>query len=52
MALITLWMLAGIWLLWWPTEVSEREFIEYFYFMIALLAAVNCADPQKNAQTA
>jgi hypothetical protein len=46
-ALITLWMLAGIWFLWWPTEVSEREFIEYFYFMIALLAAVNCNDPQK-----
>jgi NADH:ubiquinone oxidoreductase subunit 6 (subunit J) len=51
MALITLWMLAGIWFLWWPTEVSEREFIEYFYFMIALLAAVNCTDPQKNTQT-
>jgi hypothetical protein len=50
-ALITLWMLAGIWFLWWPTEVSEREFIEYFYFMIALLAAVNCTDPQKNTQT-
>jgi len=47
MALITLWMLVGIWFLWWPTEVSEREFIEYFYFMIALLAAVNCTDPQK-----
>ena len=51
-ALITLWMLAGLWFLWWPTEVSEREFIEYFYFMIALLAAVNCTDPQKNTQTA
>ena len=51
MALITLWMLAGIWFLWWPTEVSEREFIEYFYFMIALLAAVNCTSPQKNTQS-
>jgi hypothetical protein len=45
-------MLAGIWFLWWPTEVSEREFIEYFYFMIALLAAVNCVDPPKNNQNA
>jgi hypothetical protein len=52
MALITLWMLAGIWFLWWPTEVSEREFIEYFYFMIALLAAVNCVDSSKNNQNA
>jgi hypothetical protein len=40
-------MLVGIWFLWWPAEVSEREFIEYFYFMIPLLAAVNCTDPQK-----
>jgi O-antigen ligase len=47
LALITLWMIAGIWFLWWPTEVSEREFIEYFYFMIALLAAINCAVPKK-----
>jgi hypothetical protein len=47
LALITLWMIAGIWFLWWPTEVSEREFIEYFYFMIALLAAINCTVPKK-----
>jgi hypothetical protein len=46
LALITLWMIVGIWFLWWPTEVSEREFIEYFYFMIALLAAINCSDSQ------
>lgn len=52
MGLITLWMLAGMWFLWWPTEVSEREFIEYFYFMIALLASVNCTNPQKNTQSA
>lgn len=36
-ALATPWILGGIWLLWWPTEVSEREFIEYLFFMIALL---------------
>jgi hypothetical protein len=47
LAFITLWMIVGIWFLWWPAEVSEREFIEYFYFMIALLAAINCAVPKK-----
>lgn len=38
-ALASLWILGGIWVLWWPTEVSEREFIEYLFFMIALLGA-------------
>ena len=41
LALATLWILGGIWLLWWPTEVSEREFIEYLFFMIALFGAIN-----------
>ena len=36
-ALAAMWILGGIWVLWWPTEVSEREFIEYLFFMIALL---------------
>ena len=38
-ALATPWILGGIWVLWWSTEVSEREFIEYLFFMIALLGA-------------
>lgn len=37
LAFAALWILGGIWVLWWPTEVSEREFIEYLFFMIALL---------------
>jgi hypothetical protein len=37
-ALTALWILGGMWVLWWPTEVSEREFIEYLFFVIALLA--------------
>jgi hypothetical protein len=37
MALTALWILGGMWVLWWPTEVSEREFIEYLFFVIALL---------------
>jgi len=41
LALASIWILGGIWVLWWPTEVSEREFIEYFFFMIALLGSVN-----------
>ena len=40
LALASIWILGGIWVLWWPTEVSEREFIEYLFFMIALLGAV------------
>jgi len=49
-ALITVWMLCGIWFLWWPTEVSEREFIEYFYFMIAFFAAVNYTNQHKRPE--
>ena len=40
-ALSSLWILGGIWVLWWPTEVSEREFIEYLFFIIALLGSSN-----------
>jgi len=40
-ALSTLWILAGIWLVWWSTELSEREFIEHLFFMIALLGGAN-----------
>jgi hypothetical protein len=40
-AIATLWILGGCWLLWWPTEVSEREFIEYLFFILALLATIN-----------
>jgi len=41
LALASIWILGGIWVLWWPTEVSEREFIEYLFFMIALLGSAN-----------
>jgi hypothetical protein len=41
LALPALWILGGIWVLWWPTEVSEREFIEYLFFMIALLGTAH-----------
>jgi len=40
-AFASIWVLAGIWVLWWPTEVSEREFIEYLFFITILLGAVN-----------
>ena len=36
-----IWVLGGIWVLWWPTEVSEREFIEQLFFIIAVFAASN-----------
>ena len=39
LAFASIWILGGIWVLWWPTEVSEREFIEYLFFMIALLGS-------------
>ena len=38
-ALSSLWILGGIWVLWWPAEVSEREFIEHLFFMTALLGS-------------
>ena len=39
LALSSSWILVGIWVLWWPAELSEREFIEYLFLMIALLGA-------------
>lgn len=39
-AIPTLWILIGMWLLWWPAEISEREFIEQFFFMVAFLGTV------------
>lgn len=35
-----IWQLLGIWLVWWPTEVSEREFIEQFFFSIAIFTGI------------
>jgi hypothetical protein len=35
-AYLALWIIGGIWLLWWPAELSEREFIEQLFFIIAL----------------
>lgn len=35
---LALWIISGIWLLWWPAELSEREFIEQLFFIVALFA--------------
>jgi hypothetical protein len=35
-----IWQLIGMWFLWWPTEISEREFIENFFFNLAFFAGV------------
>ena len=51
MALAALWIVGGIWVLWWPTEVSEREFIEYLFFIIALLGCAimpSCANEDEH----
>jgi hypothetical protein len=37
-AYLALWTISGLWLLWWPSELSEREFIEQLFFMVALFA--------------
>lgn len=34
-----LWILAGSFLLWWPAEISYREFIEHYFFVLTFLAA-------------
>jgi O-Antigen ligase len=39
-AYLTLWVLVGLWMLWWPAELSEREFIEHFFFVISFLAGL------------
>ena len=36
-AYLAIWLIGGIWLLWWPAELSEREFIEQLFFIIAML---------------
>lgn len=43
-SLATVWMICGIALLWVIAEVSEREYIEFLIFMMALLAASNTID--------
>jgi len=35
---LALWIISVIWLLWWPAELSEREFIEQLFFIVALFA--------------
>jgi hypothetical protein len=37
-AYLALWVVGGLWLLWWPAELSEREFIEQLFFIVALFA--------------
>jgi hypothetical protein len=39
--LVTMWTLSGMFSFWCIGEVSEREFIEHFFFMIALLAVLS-----------
>jgi hypothetical protein len=39
MAYLALWAISGLWLLWWPSELSEREFIEQLFFIVALFAS-------------
>lgn len=34
---VCLWMLGGVWFLWFPGELSEREYIEHLFFMLALM---------------
>ena len=51
LALSSLWILGGIWVLWWPAEVSEREFIEYLFFMIALLGSAILPQQPQTAGT-
>lgn len=40
-SIATIWILGGIWLLWWPTEVSEREFIEYLFFVVSFFGTAD-----------
>jgi hypothetical protein len=35
---LAIWLISGIWMMWWPAELSEREFIEQLFFMVALFA--------------
>jgi hypothetical protein len=42
---ITIWCLGGITLLWVVLEVSEKEYIEHLFFMIALLSVGNAPLP-------
>ena len=32
-------MMIGVWVLWWPGELSYREFIEHYFFMIIIFSA-------------
>jgi hypothetical protein len=54
LALTSVWVLGGLWILWWPTELSEREFIENLFFIIALLGCATIAEnsilPTKSAE--
>ena len=46
---VCLWMLGGIWLLWFPGELSEREYLEHLFFMLALMATSLNHQLQTNA---
>ena len=45
------WMLGGIWILFWPGELSYREFIEHYFFLIILfgVATSNITNTQLNS---
>jgi hypothetical protein len=34
-----LWLLGSLWVLWWPGELSYREFIEHYFFIFVFLAS-------------
>jgi hypothetical protein len=37
-SMVYLWMLGGVWFLWFPGELSEREYIEHLFFMLAFMS--------------
>jgi len=47
-AYLPIWLIGGIWLLWWPAELSEREFIEQLFFIAALFAMATGCQRFKN----
>lgn len=39
-----IWILGGIWILWWPAELSYREFIEHYIFLVAIFGGIFCKE--------
>jgi O-antigen ligase len=50
MPMAIFWMLVGIWVLWWPGELSYREFIEHYFFMVIIFSScVKSCSTSQNA---